>query len=569
MRTIIKKEPGRFFAAMLAGMLRSVAAMGTALLIQSMTASVLSEDTDGFRVFAVMSVCYVAGYGILYYLAGIAGLSLGKKVRLMMKKGIFGAILYLKGEDFTRRTENGHLAYLNQSTDTLESDYVNKWLELVYQSVSFLAAVALMSYFNAMLAVLLLFLGGCYLITGKYLNQKLSDCVQKLLRCQESEAQSLQELIWGNRDIVQYGAGERMARRHMERVKETAGIYYRRNILNSLYFLLFLQMMNAMSLVILYAGALMNARGAGMISLGSMLAMQEMTVYLTRPVTAIGEAWTRIQGTRGLRGELKELVRKGQTGREGWLVPRQPSIPQTDLVLEHVDLGYDGRVLLKDVNLRIPQGSPEGSLGGSPLGCKCAVIGKSGEGKTTLIRAVLGLLAPMSGRLTLGGIPYDELSLADLNGKVAYVSQEPYLFPDTIRNNITAGKEWDPEAYERVLRIANVKDILTKHPEGDQTRCANEGGLSGGERQRICIARALYAGRPVLILDEPSSALDQENAAEILSRIRAMEETTVLVVLHHAGEEELRQYDRVLEVTGGRVRDFFHFPSSISGDSVV
>lgn len=553
MRVIIKKEPGRFLAAMAAGMLRSVAAMGTSLLLSFMTASVLSEDTDGFRVFVVMSVCYVAGYGILYYFAGITGLSFGKKVRLMMKKGIFGAILYLNGEDFECRTENGHLAYLNQSTDTLESDYVNQWLELVYQSVSFLAAIVLMSYFNAMLAVLLLFLGGCYLITGKYLNQKLSDCVQKLMRCQESEAQSLQELIWGNRDIVQYGAGERMARRHMERVKETAGVYYRRNILNSLYFLLFLQVMNGMSLVILYAGALMNARGAGMISLGSMLAMQEMTIYLIRPVTAIGEAWTRIQGTRGLRGELKELMRKGQIGRESWLVPRQLSIPQTDLMLEHVDLGYDSRILLKDVNLCIPWGS------------KCAVIGKSGEGKTTLIRAVLGLLAPMSGRLTIGGIAYDGLSFADLNGKIAYVSQEPYLFSDTIRNNITAGKEWNRETYEQAIRTANVEEILTKHPEGDQTRCDQEGGLSGGERQRICIARALYAGRPVLILDEPSSALDQENAAEILSRIRGMERTTALVVLHHAGEEELRQYDRVLEVTGGRVREAGRLDYELNG----
>ena len=136
-------------------------------------------------------------------------------------------------------------------------------------------------------------------------------------------------------------------------------------------------------------------------------------------------------------------------------------------------MGYDSRILLKDVNLCIPWGS------------KCAVIGKSGEGKTTLIRAVLGLLAPMSGRLTIGGIAYDGLSFADLNGKIAYVSQEPYLFSNTICNNITAGKEWNREIYEQALRTANVEEILTKHPEGDQTRCDQEGGLSGGGRQRF------------------------------------------------------------------------------------
>lgn len=182
-----------------------------------------------------------------------------------------------------------------------------------------------------------------------------------------------------------------------------------------------------------------------------------------------------------------------------------------------------------------------------------ALVGASGAGKSTVFQLLTGMAEPASGQITLGGVPIERLTLADLRGQFAVVSQDAMLFDETLRENVTLGKPVSPEALDSALQAAHVSDFLRQFPAGLDSPAGPRGSaLSGGQRQRIAIARALVAGAPVLLLDEATSALDAASeavVAEALNRLGAGR--TTLVIAHRLAT--VREADKIVVLDRGRV----------------
>lgn len=217
-----------------------------------------------------------------------------------------------------------------------------------------------------------------------------------------------------------------------------------------------------------------------------------------------------------------------------------PSGP-LDLKIDDVSFDYGEGPVLSGVSLSVPAGQV------------AALVGHSGAGKSTLARLLLRFADPSSGRITLGGIDIRDVSLAHLRSRIAIVTQEPFLFDDTVAANIALGIEVDDGAVVAAAKAANAHDFIMGLPDGYQTR-VREGGtrLSGGERQRICIARAFLRDAPVLILDEATSALDAEAEAAVQDALgRLMEDRTVVAIAHRLST--VRSADEILVVSHGEI----------------
>ena len=154
-----------------------------------------------------------------------------------------------------------------------------------------------------------------------------------------------------------------------------------------------------------------------------------------------------------------------------------------ELQFDNVTLGYDGRAVVENVNLSIPAGS------------LCSFIGASGGGKTTLVDAVLGLVAPTSGRVLVDGVDLSDADLLAWRQRIGYVPQELVLFNDTVRANIIFGRDnLTEDDVRRALKAAEALDFVEAMPLGLETQVGERGtALSGGQRQRLAIARALVA----------------------------------------------------------------------------
>ena len=211
------------------------------------------------------------------------------------------------------------------------------------------------------------------------------------------------------------------------------------------------------------------------------------------------------------------------------------------IVLEDVHFAYDSVPVLNGLSFTAEAGQ------------MTALVGASGAGKSTVFQLLTGMAEPASGQITLGGVPIDQLALADLRGQFASVSQDAMLFDETLRENVTLGKAIQPATLDTALQAAHVTDFLRQFPAGLDSPAGPRGSaLSGGQRQRIAIARALVAGAPVLLLDEATSALDAASeavVAEALARLGAGR--TTLVIAHRLAT--VREADKIVVLDRGRV----------------
>ena len=189
-------------------------------------------------------------------------------------------------------------------------------------------------------------------------------------------------------------------------------------------------------------------------------------------------------------------------------------------------------------------------------GTVTAIVGRSGSGKTSLIRLIPRFYEPGSGRILLDGIDIRELKLADLRRQIALVSQQVMLFDDSVMANVRYGKSdaTDAEVWQ-ALRAANAEEFVLKLPEGVQTAIGERGGrLSGGQKQRLAIARAILKDAPILILDEATAALDNESERLVQDALaHLIPDRTTLIIAHRLSTVE--HADQVLVLDEGRLAE--------------
>ncbi|HET8727168.1 MAG TPA: ABC transporter ATP-binding protein [Alphaproteobacteria bacterium] len=189
-----------------------------------------------------------------------------------------------------------------------------------------------------------------------------------------------------------------------------------------------------------------------------------------------------------------------------------------------------------------------------PAGSRVGIVGKTGAGKSSLISLLVRLYDPTSGRVLIDGVDLRDYRIADLRRQFGVVSQDSILFSDTVAANIAYSRPDAPMAdIVAAAKAAEAHDFITKLPDGYNTLCGERGlHFSGGERQRLSLARAFLRDAPILILDEPTSAVDVQTEAEILRGIeRLMEHRTTFMITHRLAT--LRRCDVLLVMEAGRL----------------
>ena len=213
-----------------------------------------------------------------------------------------------------------------------------------------------------------------------------------------------------------------------------------------------------------------------------------------------------------------------------------------DIDLRNVTFAYKDKQVLNGVTLNIRQGTTT------------ALVGPSGSGKSTIAKLIAGFWDVTEGRITLGGVEESCIPLEQLYDQVAFVSQDNYLFDDTIRENIRMGRvNATDQEVEQVAKAAGCDGFIRQLDHGYDTRVGGGGAhLSGGERQRIAIARAMLKNAPVVILDEATAYIDPENEAVVQRAVaKLVEGKTVIVIAHRLST--ITGADQIVVVKDGSI----------------
>jgi ATP-binding cassette, subfamily B, bacterial len=282
----------------------------------------------------------------------------------------------------------------------------------------------------------------------------------------------------------------------------------------------------------------------GKISVGSLLAITKYAGILIFAFTGVGRVTTRM--IRSFAGAERTLeIIDGLIEEDKEASKNHDTSSKEVLIFDNISFRYgDGTQVISGISEKITEGET------------IALVGPSGVGKSTIMKILMGFysLEEGNGRILLYGKPLSEYTLKELRSLMTYVPQSNYLFSGTIKDNISYGKEnATVEEIIEAAKAAYAHDFIMSLPEGYDTPVGERGNsLSGGERQRIAIARALLKNTSILLLDEPTAALDSDSEQEIQRALDTlMKNKTVIVVAHRLST--IRHSDRILVMENGHV----------------
>jgi len=356
----------------------------------------------------------------------------------------------------------------------------------------------------------------------------------------------LQEYITGM-NVVQlfgqerrsFGKFEGINRQHLNAFQETI-LYY-----SVFYPVVELIAAIATALILLSGG---HSVLAGALTIGEMVAFLQYARRFFQPISDLSEKFNIFQSAMAAAERVFAVldVEAENRGPAAPVPPRttEPTLPPS-IEFRDVTFSYaPDKVVLHDVSFRIGSGE------------RVAIVGATGSGKTTIIHLLLRLYRPQSGRILIDGRDLDDFSEDEIRARVGMVSQDVFLFSDTIAENIAMGDTAiSPARIEEACRMAFVHDFISQSPDGYARKLAERGSdLSQGQRQLLSIARALAYGRPALILDEATSSVDMGTERLIQRSLETLlTGRTALIVAHRLSTVE--SADRIIVLHKGRIRE--------------
>ena len=279
------------------------------------------------------------------------------------------------------------------------------------------------------------------------------------------------------------------------------------------------------------------------LSIGQMLAVFSYLWFMIGPVEQLLNLQYAFYAAGGAVTRINQLLARADEPQYPGGV--NPFVAHQTVGIEVRDLSfsYGEEKVLDHLNLSIAPGE------------KVAIVGTSGGGKSTLVQLLLGLYTPQSGTICFAGASQPQIGLHTIREHVAVVLQHPALFNDTVRANLTMGRERTDEACWRALEIAQLDGTILNLPQGLDSIVGRSGvRLSGGQRQRLAIARMVLAEPKVVILDEATSALDAATEYNLHHALgKFLSGRTTLIIAHRLSA--VKQADRVLVFDGGRIAE--------------
>ncbi len=297
-------------------------------------------------------------------------------------------------------------------------------------------------------------------------------------------------------------------------------------------------LLNGVSMVIiLWLGGLKVLEGT--LTLGAFVAFNTYLIRIGRPMMMLGRMVDEQQRATASLTRIEAVLAERPQASEG-------SVPEDfdgEIEFRNVSFAYDGRMVIQDIDLKIPAGST------------VALVGRVGSGKSTLARLIPRLIHPDRGQVLIDGNPVESFSLAALRSVMGYVPQETFLFSDTLRENVALAGGGKNGAVERATEISGLTADLEQFPAGLETKVGERGvTLSGGQKQRTALARALVREPRILILDDAMSSVDTRTEERILGRLRdVMAGRTTILIAHRIST--VKQADLIVVLEEGRIAE--------------
>lgn len=523
-----------------AAALVNILSLGTSLFTMTVYDRVIPNNAvESLIALTVGMVIALSADFVLRSLRGYFIDVAGQRVDTVVGSALFNRVLDVRIS--TRNIAPGAFAARVREFETLRDFFTSATLVAVVD-LPFICLFLLVIWIIGGAAVMVpLIAVPIVFIVGFLIQPALRNLSEQAMEESQDKHAVLVETVSGLETVKALGAGPVMAKRWRKAISGHARTNRKSRIFSQLAINIATSAQQMAQVGIVVVGVFLITSGA--MSMGALIACVILCGRTLAPLSQIASVLSRINTARTAFGALEELMGTQTDTKQDVAYVRQSSLSGS-LSFKNVSFRYPGEAdwVLRNVNFEIKPGE------------KVAILGKIGSGKSTLTRLILGLYGASDGQIMMDDTDVRQIHPDDLRANVGAVLQDVTLFSGSVRENILMRA---PEASDddllKVAKAAGVHDFVGGRPNGYHLRLSDRGeGLSGGQKQSIAIARALVGNPNMLVMDEPTSAMDINTENALTSRLQPLLADKTLLVITHRGTL-LKLVDKIILMDKGTV----------------
>lgn len=534
MKHLIKNHQKSFYAFMIFNILVPLTNIAFAYSIKGIIDSGMSRNQEA------LTQAVLVGASVIFIYVGLNFISLrlkNKLVRRIMsryKNKVFQSILDRDYRDFSKEKSGKFISVLTENMKKIEQDYLHQYFNISKNLSLMIFSLLAMFIGNWFLTLLVIIASIIPMMISGFIGQKSASLQNRAMVADQKYLAKVKDILAGFLVIKSFNVKDAICEDYShesEKFDEINFIKGKFDVLANV-----ISQLSGMIVFLVAFGGGMYLVFNSSTTIGSVTAIVQLVNFVVMPLNEVGMGISKFrEGQATLDAFEVKDVTELQTGETKEYFD--------DIIsFSNIDFSYPNTEenIFNHLSLKIQKGE------------KIAIVGMSGSGKSTLLNLLLRFYDVTSGHISIDNQDIQAISAESLYNLMTIVSQDVYIFDDTLRANITLNQSFTDEEIKQAVHQSGLESYVLENESSLQTLCGENGSnLSGGQKQRLSIARALIRKTPILLLDEATSSLDNQVTTEIENSILDIQDLTALVVTHKLNENILKKYDRILFMKGG------------------
>lgn len=539
MKIYMKQNKVLLLFTILTSIIASLGYVFMAVLLQKLLDIAVEKNMQQFIPMVLFSIFYFVMLGIFLYLQSLLSKRITCKIIKQIRTDVFKGIVSQSMGDFGKRNTADYLSIITNDVKMIEDNFLLPFFEVVQYTVIFISSFVLMIYFDVIVTIVVFVAITLMFLVPSLLGKELEKRQNTLSSQLADFTTKLKDILSGFEIIKSYSMKQYVIQKFDKENSDTIHTKYSVDKLFALNEGLssFLALMVQIVVLFLSAYFIITER----ITVGTLLGMVQVSSNLANPLIMI---FTNIPKIKSIQPIIEKLTVLSKYELNE--VPKKQSATFNSVVsISNLSFAYEkqNRVLDK-INLHIEKGK------------KYVIVGKSGCGKTTLVKLLAGYYTEYSGKILYDNTDLNMMNENDIVQLSSIIHQNIYMFNESVYDNICLHEDYSKESIDKAVKASGLNDVIEKLPEGLLYEAGENGSnLSGGQKQRIAVARALIRNKPILILDEGTSAIDMQTAYDIENHLLKIEGLTIITITHNLKKELLELYDNIIYMENGEINE--------------
>ena len=535
-RYLIRKNP-KILLYLITSPLRAISSVACAGALAAAIDYANGGQISQFGKYILVFSVYILADLLIDAADQAVRLKVAEQTMTALKADIYHKLSHMYCDKFFSHNTADYLSNMTTDAETLRSNYFAVILGIYADFLGCAVAIAVLIWVSPILGLFVLATSLVQALIPISYAKKLKKAGEDHSNAQEQHMRALKENLSAFQTAKAFHIEDKLEENYKRALENAEDRRFKVRFMKEWSCSLSYVFNQIAHLGVFLIGAILVIHGT--ITVAEIVAASELIIYISNPVLWLNGDLAELRTANIAIKKLNAILTAPEDNGGPEALPR----PEGEMILRDLRFAYGEREILCGIDYDFERGR------------KYLIVGSSGSGKSTLLNLLAGLRQDYTGSIALGGIELRRISRKSLTESLCAINQDPFLFDDTLYNNVCLYEQIDEAEVLNALRRVGLHGLLETLPEGIYTHLGeNASTMSGGERQRVAIARALVRKTPILLLDESTSHLDPQTASEIERLVLELEGVTVLLVSHNATNSARTGFDAVLELKDGKLR---------------